>query len=140
MAKERVRAKKGTTEAVNTKATTTAPVINTNGLSASNILIPKVYEEVFYDNYRFFLLSSGRLSGKTSVLVALWWIYTNKYHDKDIVMLQATATEIKDSIINEIEKFLRNSGFDVGDKTLRFTSSSRTERFSRLSDEGIAVI
>lgn len=115
MAKERVRAKKGTTEAVNTKATATAPVINSNGLSASNILIPKVYEEVFYDNYRFFLLSSGRLSGKTSVLVALWWIYTNKYHDKDIVMLQATATEIKDSIINEIEKFLRNSGFDVGD-------------------------
>lgn len=91
-------------------------VISTNnGLSASNIQIPKVYEEIFKDNYRYFILSSGRISGKTCVLVATWWVYINKYQDRDIVVLQATATEIKDSIINEIEKFLINSGFNVGD-------------------------
>ena len=89
--------------------------VNNNGLSAENILIPDVYKEIFLDNYRYFILSSGRISGKTSILVALWWIYFNKYPDRDIVILQATATEIKDSIINEIEKFLINSGFDVGE-------------------------
>lgn len=84
-------------------------------LTADNILIPDVYREIFYDNYRYFILSSGRISGKTSILVACWWVYTNKFQDRDIVVLQATATEIKDSIINEIVKFLSNSGFDVGD-------------------------
>lgn len=89
--------------------------INDNGLSANNLLIPDVYKEIFYDNYRYFLLSSGRVSGKTTILVAIWWVCINKYKDRDIVILQSTATEIKDSIINEIEKFLKNSGFDVSD-------------------------
>lgn len=74
-------------------------------LSAKNITIPSVYKEIFLDNYRYFILSSGRISGKTSILVAMWWVFTNKYPDRDIVILQATATEIKDSIINEIDKF-----------------------------------
>lgn len=87
---------------------------NNDGLSKDNFAIPAVYKELFLDNYRYFILSSGRVSGKTSVLVALWWVYTNKYPDRDIVVLQATATEIKDSIINEIEKFLKRSNFDVG--------------------------
>ena len=84
-------------------------------LSAKNITIPSVYKEIFLDNYRYFILSSGRISGKTSILVAMWWVFTNKYPDRDIVILQATATEIKDSIINEIDKFLKKSGFDVGE-------------------------
>lgn len=79
------------------------------GLSASNITIPKVYSEIFMDNYKNFILSSGRISGKTSVLVAVWWAMHNKHPDLDIVILQATASEIKDSIINEIRKFLQNS-------------------------------
>lgn len=90
-------------------------LMNSNGLSANNLLIPDVYKEIFLDNYRYFILSSGRVSGKTSILVAIWWVYINKYKDRDIVILQATATEIKDSIINEIEKFLKNSGYDVGE-------------------------
>lgn len=90
-------------------------LVNNKGLSADNLLIPEVYKEIFYDNFRYFVLSSGRISGKTSILVAIWWVFTNKFPDRDIVVLQATATEIKDSIINEIEKFLGNSGFDVGD-------------------------
>ena len=90
-------------------------LLNSNGLSKDNLLIPAVYKEIFLDNYRYFILSSGRVSGKTSILVAIWWTYTNKFKDRDIVILQATATEIKDSIINEIEKFLIRSGFDVGD-------------------------
>lgn len=90
-------------------------LLNSDGLSADNLLIPDVYKEIFLNNYRYFILSSGRISGKTSVLVGAWWVTTNKYPDRDIVVLQATATEIKDSIINEIEKFLRNSGLDVGE-------------------------
>ena len=90
-------------------------LINSNGLSKDNLLIPEVYKEIFLDNYRYFVLSSGRISGKTSILVAMWWLFTNKFPDRDIVILQATATEIKDSIINEIEKFLSRSGFDVGE-------------------------
>lgn len=90
-------------------------LLNSNGLSKDNLLIPKVYKEIFLNNYRYFILSSGRISGKTSILVAIWWTYINKYKDRDIVILQATATEIKDSIINEIEKFLKRSGFDVSD-------------------------
>lgn len=46
-------------------------VVNNDGLSASNLLIPDVYKEIFYDNYRYFVLSSGRISGKTSILVAI---------------------------------------------------------------------
>lgn len=92
-------------------------LLNSNGLSKNNLLIPAVYKEIFLDNYRYFILSSGRVSGKTSILVAIWYTTINKYPDRDIVILQATATEIKDSIINEIEKFLVRSGFDVGDNT-----------------------
>ena len=88
-----------------------------SGLSKDNLIIPDVYKEVFLDNYRYFLLSSGRISGKTSILVAIWWVFTNKYPDRDIIFLQATAQEIKDSVINEIEKFLINSDFDVGNKS-----------------------
>lgn len=91
------------------------PLVNNNGLSADNLLIPDVYREIFYQNYRYFILSSGRISGKTSILVDKWWVTNNKFPDRDIVILQATATEIKDSIINEITKFLENSGFDVGE-------------------------
>ena len=80
-------------------------LLNNNGLSATNLLIPDVYKEIFLNNYRYFILSSGRISGKTSILVAIWWVFFNKFKDRDIVILQATATEIKDSIINEIEKF-----------------------------------
>ena len=89
---------------------------NENGLSKDNFLVPEVYKELFFDNYKYFLLSSGRVSGKTSILVAMWWVYRNTYPDKDIVILQATSTEIKGSIINEIKKFLKRSDFDVGDE------------------------
>lgn len=89
--------------------------VNNTGLSANNVQVPDVYKEIFYDNYRYFILSSGRIAGKTSILVAIWWVTINKYKDRDIVILQATSTEIKDSIINEIEKFLRASNFDVGE-------------------------
>lgn len=100
-----------------------------NVLSAQNLLVPDVYRPLFetvketdesdkeaeHPKYRYFVLASGRLSGKTSALVFKWWVNINKFRDRDIVILQATTTEIKDSLIVEIEKFLRNSGFDVGD-------------------------
>ena len=54
-------------------------LLNNKGLSATNLLIPSVYKEAFLDNYRYFLFSSGRISGKTSILVALWWVNFNKY-------------------------------------------------------------
>lgn len=111
--------------------------VNNNGLSASNLLIPAVYREIFLNNYRYFVLSSGRISGKTSILVAIWWVFSNKFRDRDIVVLQATATEIKDSIINEIEKFLRNSGFDVGDDpTCEFYIPKAKDRVVRKGQEG----
>lgn len=91
-------------------------LLNNNGLSKDNLLIPSVYAEIFRNKYRYFILSSGRISGKTSILVATWWATINQYPDRDIVILQATATEIKDSIINEIEKFLVRSGEDVGEE------------------------
>ena len=91
-------------------------IINSNTkVNATNFVVPKVYQEIFFNNYRYFLLSSGRLSGKTSILVGLWWFTINKYPDRDIIILQSTATEIKDSLINEIDAFLKRSGFDVGE-------------------------
>lgn len=112
-------------------------LVNNNGLSANNLLIPAVYKEIFLDNYRYFILSSGRISGKTSILVAIWWTYFNKFKDRDIVMLQATATEIKDSIINEIEKFLKNSGFDVGDNpSCEFYIPKSKDRIVRSGQNG----
>ena len=89
--------------------------VNSEVLTTDSIVVPEVYQELLYDNWRYFILSSGRVAGKTSILVVIWWLYFNKYPDRDSVILQATATEIKDSIINEIEKFLKNSGLDVGD-------------------------
>lgn len=44
----------------------------------------------------------------------MWWLAINQYPDDDIMILQATTIEIKDSLINEIESFLDKSGFDVG--------------------------
>ena len=69
-------------------------------ITATSVVVPSVDQEVFLDKYRYFIWSSGRLSGKTSILVGLWWATVNKCPDRDIVVLQATATEIKDSIIN----------------------------------------
>lgn len=80
----------------------------------SNLIVPKVYSEVFRDNFTKFILSSGRVSGKTSVLYLLWWMTIQANPDKDIVILQSTTAEIKDSIINEIDKFLIDLGFSVG--------------------------
>lgn len=112
-------------------------LVNNNGLSANNLLIPAVYKEIFLNNYRYFVLSSGRISGKTSILVAIWWTFSNKFKDRDIVVLQATATEIKDSIINEIEKFLKNSGFDVGDDPKQeFYIPKSKDRIVRRGQEG----
>ncbi len=84
------------------------------GLSVNELVIPKVYAPLFKNDYKRFILSSGRISGKSSILVYLWWYYINKYPNDDIVFLQATSAEIKDSIINEIYQFLYNSDFDVG--------------------------
>lgn len=107
------------------------------GINKDTILIPSVYKEIFIDNYRYFLLSSGRVSGKTSILVAIWWLYSNKYPDRDIVILQATATEIKDSIINEIEKFLSNSGYEVADNpTAEFYIPRAHDRIERAGYRG----
>ena len=112
-------------------------VTSQSTLDANNLKIPKVYKEIFMDNYRYFLLSSGRISGKTSILVAIWWVFSNKYQDRDIVILQATAIEIKDSIINEIEKFLKNSGKDVGDSPLNEFYIPKSKRFvKRRGQEG----
>ena len=83
-------------------------------VNQSTITIPKVYKELVLDNYQYFILSSGRVSGKSTALVLMWWIAINKFPEDDIMILQATTIEIKDSLINEIEAFLENSGFDVG--------------------------
>lgn len=83
-------------------------------VSESTITLPKVYKELVLDNYQYFILSSGRVSGKSTALVLMWWIAINKFPDDDVMILQATTIEIKDSLINEIEAFLENSGFDVG--------------------------
>ena len=112
-------------------------LLHNKELSADTILIPSVYKEIFLDNYKYFILSSGRISGKTSILVAMWWLYMNKYPDRDIVILQATATEIKDSIINEIEKFLRNSGFDVSDNpNSEYYLPKSHDRITKLGQSG----
>jgi Phage terminase large subunit len=102
--------------------------VNNDGLSASNLLIPDVYKEIFLDNYRYFILSSGRVSGKTSVLVGAWWVYSQKYPDRDIVILQATAAEIKDSIINEIKGFISNSHLE---DEFKIVGDQRIERVGR---------
>lgn len=83
-------------------------------LSESTIQIPAVYGELVKDNYKYFLLSSGRVSGKSSALVIMWWLHINKFPNDDIMILQATTVEIADSLINEIESFLEKSGYDVG--------------------------
>ena len=85
-----------------------------NDLTESNIVVPNVYKEIFYDNYHYFCLSSGRVSGKSCILVSRWWVSYNQFQDEDIVVLQSTTIEIKDSLINEIASFLEKSGYDVG--------------------------
>ena len=80
----------------------------------NQIDVPKVYKELYMPNYKKFILASGRISGKTTNLVKIWFYFIKKYPENDIMVLQATTTEIKDSIINEIEKFLVDMGFDVG--------------------------
>ncbi len=84
-------------------------------LTADTLVVPEVYKELFMSKWSYFILSSGRVSGKTSILVTLWWATINKYPDRDIIVLQATKAEIKDSLLNEIRKFLTNSDFDVGE-------------------------
>ena len=82
-----------------------------------DIVIPQVYAPLFVPgDIRKFVLSSGRISGKTSILVQLIFITLSAYPQFDIVVLQATASEIKDSIINEIRQFYENKGFEVSDK------------------------
>lgn len=86
-------------------------------LGTYEIIIPKVYAPLFTDKgHNKFLLSSGRCSGKTSILVDLIYATINQKPDNDIVILQATSAEIKSSIINEVVSFFKNKGFDVGDK------------------------
>lgn len=88
-------------------------------LSTQNIIVPAVYAPIFLKDEKNFpkhkkvILSSGRASGKTSILVTKWWANTNEYPEEDIVICQSTTTEIKDSIIMEIYGFLQNSGLDV---------------------------
>ena len=119
-----------------------AEVVENKGLSAQTIEIPDVYKEIFYDKYRYFVLSSGRISGKTSILVAKWWVNFNKYPDRDIVICQATSTEIKDSIINEIFKFLQNSGFDVSqeNQNAEYYIPKSYDRVMKRGQQGITRI
>ena len=85
-----------------------------NDIDENSVIVPSVYREVFKDNFEKFCLSSGRVSGKSSILVLrVWKDYTDRPED-DIMVLQATTTEIKDSLINEIGSFLEKSGYDVG--------------------------
>ena len=108
--------------------------VDNKQLSADNITVPLIYAPLFEDEYKRFILSSGRISGKTSMLVCLWWVYVNKYPAQDIVCLQATATEIKDSIINEIHKFLKSSGFDVGDEPTCKYYIPKSKEFIKIQD------
>jgi phage terminase large subunit len=86
-------------------------------LGTYEIIIPKVYAPLWTDkDHNKFLLSSGRCSGKTSILVDLIYSTINQMPDYDIVILQATSAEIKTSIINEVVAFFTNKGFDIGDK------------------------
>lgn len=98
--------------------------------TAETLIIPDIYAPIFsgkvepsmvnhYPNahtdrtYSKFVLSSGRASGKSSILVAAWWDAVNAYPDEDVVICQATSTEIKDSLVMEIYAFLQNSGIEV---------------------------
>ena len=108
--------------------------VDNQTLNANNITVPLVYAPLFEDDFKRFILSSGRISGKTSMLVCLWWVFANKYPNQDIVILQATATEIKDSIINEIHKFLKNSGYDVGDDPQCTYYIPKSKEFIRIQD------
>lgn len=106
-------------------------------VSESTITLPKVYQELVLDNYQYFFLSSGRVSGKSTALVLMWWIAINKYPDDDIMILQATTIEIKDSLINEIEAFLENSGYDVGtDETHEWVIPKSKEIVYRRGQKG----
>ena len=108
--------------------------VDNQTLNANNITVPLVYAPLFEDDFKRFILPSGRISGKTSMLVCLWWVFANKYPAQDIVILQATATEIKDSIINEIHKFLKNSGYDVGDDPQCTYYIPKSKEFIKIQD------
>ena len=106
-------------------------------LSENTIIIPNVYKEIFYDNYQNFLLSSGRVSGKSSILVMRWWVSYCTMPDDDIMVLQATTIEIKDSLINEIASFLEKSGYDVGtDETHEWVIPKSKEIVYRRGQKG----
>ena len=100
-----------------------------------DIIIPKVYKDLFIESdIKRYILASGRISGKTSVLVELLYITINAYPQFDIVVLQATAAEIKDSIINEIRQFYENKGFDVGDKPSSQIYIPKSNEFVQIND------
>jgi hypothetical protein len=86
-------------------------------LGTYEIKVPKVYAPLFTEQeVRKFVLASGRISGKTSILVSLVYTTIEAFPNFDIVIAQATTAEIKNSIINEIREFYVNKGFDVGEK------------------------
>lgn len=104
-------------------------------LGKYEIQVPKVYAPLFVEEkIRKFVLSSGRISGKTSILVSLIYVTINAYPNFDIVVLQATASEIKDSIINEIRQYYENKGFDVGDKPSNDIYIPKSNEFIQIND------
>ena len=106
-------------------------------VSESTITLPKVYEPLVQNKYQYFILSSGRVSGKSTALVLMWWIAYCTLPDDDIMILQATTIEIKDSLINEIEAFLENSGYDVGtDETHEWVIPKSKEIVYRRGQKG----
>lgn len=113
-----------------------------NQINVSSVTVPKVYEEVVKKNYKKFLLSSGRTSGKTSILVNAWWTTLNEYTDQDIVICQSTTIDIKDSLITEIMKFLSNSGFEVSqdDPHAEFYIPKSYDRIIRKGQTGSTYI
>lgn len=104
-------------------------------LGKYEIQVPKVYAPLFIEEkIRKFVLSSGRISGKTSILVSLIYVTINAFPNFDIVVLQATASEIKDSIINEIRQFYENKGFDVSDKPQSEIYIPKSNEFIQIND------
>ena len=80
--------------------------VDNQTLNANNITVPLVYAPLFQDDYKRFILSSGRISGKTSMLVCLWWVFANKYPNQDIATgktktLEKTTVRDRDGNIKE---------------------------------------
>lgn len=104
-------------------------------LGKYDIQVPKVYAPLFIDDeHKKFALFSGRISGKTSILVSLIHVTINAFPNFDIVVLQATAAEIKSSIINEIRQFYENKGFEVGDKPQAQIYIPKSNEFVQFND------